>query len=207
MLPAASPPDVGGAETAQEDLALHARIDTLRDLFRAQNEPIPAELALLGLLEKEALERKPWARFRILTNLGSIALDLGREPEAVGRFEAAYAVLPDNAHGIANLALARLIQGRYDEAWDLAEKALAANPRSEYAISYLLQIAARLDWKGDPETLIPADLVGTLHADCPSSDDLSQFGCFQKGGSGSSVVEVQGHAGDAANEDLRWSGV
>ena len=165
MLPAASPPDVGGVETAQEDLALHARIDTLRDLFRAQNEPIPAESALLGLLEKEALERKPWARFRILTNLGSIALDLGREPEAVGRFEAAYAVLPDNAHGIANLALACLIQGRYDEAWDLAEKALAANPRSEYAISYLLQIAARLDWKGDPETLIPADLVGTLHAD------------------------------------------
>jgi hypothetical protein len=43
--------------------------------------------------------------------------------------------------------------------------------------------------------------------DCPSSDDLRQFGCFRKGGSGSSVVEIKRHAGDAANDDLRWSGV
>jgi hypothetical protein len=42
---------------------------------------------------------------------------------------------------------------------------------------------------------------------CPSSDDLRQFGCFRKGGSGSSVVEIKRHAGDAANDDLRWSGV
>jgi len=42
---------------------------------------------------------------------------------------------------------------------------------------------------------------------CPSSDDLRQFGCFWKGGSGSSVVEIKRHAGDAANDDLRWSGV
>src|SRR5450755_711258 len=40
---------------------------------------------------------------------------------------------------------------------------------------------------------------------CPSSDDLRQFGCFRKGGSGSSVVEIKRHAGDAANDDLRWS--
>ncbi len=43
--------------------------------------------------------------------------------------------------------------------------------------------------------------------ECPSSDDLRQFGCFRKGGSGSSVVEIKRHAGDAANDDLRWSGV
>ena len=42
---------------------------------------------------------------------------------------------------------------------------------------------------------------------CPSSDDLRQIGCFRKGGSGSSVVEIMRHAGDAANDDLRWSGV
>jgi hypothetical protein len=46
-----------------------------------------------------------------------------------------------------------------------------------------------------------------LFATCPSSDDLRQFGCFQEGGSGSSVVEIKRHAGDAANDDLRWSGV
>jgi hypothetical protein len=42
---------------------------------------------------------------------------------------------------------------------------------------------------------------------CPSSDDLRQFGCFRKGGSGSSVVEIKRDAGDAANDDSRWSGV
>src|ERR1700722_17323473 len=44
----------------------------------------------------------------------------------------------------------------------------------------------------------PGDYFG-----CPSSDDLRQFGCFRKGGSGSSVVEIKRHAGDAANDDLR----
>jgi cytosine/adenosine deaminase-related metal-dependent hydrolase len=43
--------------------------------------------------------------------------------------------------------------------------------------------------------------------DCPSSDDLRQFGCFRKGGSESSVIEIRRHAGDAANDDFRWSGV
>jgi hypothetical protein len=42
---------------------------------------------------------------------------------------------------------------------------------------------------------------------CPSSDDLRQFACFWKGGSGSSAVEIMRHAVDAANDDLRWSGV
>ena len=44
-------------------------------------------------------------------------------------------------------------------------------------------------------------------ADCPSSDDLRHIGGLQKGGSGSSVIEIMRHAGDAANDDLRWSGV
>src|SRR4051794_32161722 len=68
----ASPPEATGAESAQEDPALHARIDTFRDLFKDQQEPLLAEKGLLGLLEKEDLEGKPCARFRIETNLGSI---------------------------------------------------------------------------------------------------------------------------------------
>ena len=58
--------------------------------------------------------------------------------------------------------------------------------------------------KGHAQSVIA---VGDLLVNCPSSDDLRQFGCFRKGGSGSSVVEIKRHAGDAANDDLRWSGV
>ena len=47
----------------------------------------------------------------------------------------------------------------------LAKAALNSTPRSEQAISFLLQAAARSSWQGDPETLIPADLVGSVHAD------------------------------------------
>ena len=43
--------------------------------------------------------------------------------------------------------------------------------------------------------------------DCPSSDDLRHIAGFQKGGSGSSVVEIKRPAVDAANDDWRWSGV
>jgi hypothetical protein len=53
----------------------------------------------------------------------------------------------------------------------------------------------------------PEEALTRLFCPCPSSDDLRQFGCFRKGGSGSSVVEIKRHAGDAANDDLRWSGV
>jgi hypothetical protein len=53
---------------------------------------------------------------------------------------------------------------------------------------------------------VPAYVLLRKSEDCPSSDDLRQFGCFREGGSGSSVVEKR-HAGDAANDDLRWSGV
>jgi transposase len=42
---------------------------------------------------------------------------------------------------------------------------------------------------------------------CPSSDDLRHVAGFQKGGSGSSVIEIMRHAVDAASDGLRLSGV
>jgi cellulose synthase operon protein C len=153
------------AASKDEDPALHAKIDTFRDLVREENEPVLAEKGLLALLEKELLDGKPWARFRIETNLGAIALSLGREAEGAARFEAAFAVRPDDPNAVANLALARIIQGRPDEAMDLALQALDATPRAAHAIECLFSAAARSTWHGEPETLIPPDLVGNIHAD------------------------------------------
>ena len=144
--------------------ARQAALDTYRDLFKDQSQLQFAERGLLALLEEEPLDGKPWARFRIETNLGAVTLALGREAEAIARFEAAHAVRPDDVNGLSNLALARTIQERFEEAMDLARKALDATPRSDHAVAYLLQAAARSTWQGDPEALIPPDLVG-----CPSS--------------------------------------
>jgi cellulose synthase operon protein C len=159
------PREAGAAGSKEEDPALHARIDTYRDLFKDHKQPKPAEKGLLALLEKEPLDGKPWARFRIETNLGAIALELGREAEGAARFEAAYAVRPDDPIAIANLALARTIQRRFEEAIALAQQALVSVPRPNHAVAYLLQAAARSAWQGEPESLIPPDLVGSESAD------------------------------------------
>lgn len=157
--------DTSGAGMADEAPALHARIDTYRDLFKDHQQPVLAQQGLLALLKNEVLDDKPWARFRIETNLGSIDIELGREEEGAARYETAFAIRPDDPNAIANLAFARTIQGRYDEAMDLAVRALNAEPRADHAVACLLQAAARSTWQGDPETLIPPDLIGSEHAD------------------------------------------
>jgi tetratricopeptide (TPR) repeat protein len=162
----ATPPrENSAAGSADEDPSLHARIDIFRDLFRDQAQPLLAERGLLGLLEKEDLKHKPWARYRIETNLGAIAIDLGREIEAAARFEAAHAARPNDTNALANLALARTIQKRFEEAMVAAQAAIDGVPRADHAVGYLLQAAARSEWVGDPESLIPSDLVGTPQAD------------------------------------------
>lgn len=159
------PSEDRAAASGSEDPGLHARIDTFRDLFKNNSQPLLAEDGLLKLLKNEDLSSKPWAHFRIETNLGSIALDLGREAEAAARFETAHAIRSDDPNALANLALARTIQGRFKEAMTIARAALDGKPRADHAVLYLLQAAARSDWDGDPEALIPADLVGTAQAD------------------------------------------
>jgi len=151
-------------DRSAEDPALHARIDLLRDLFQKEHHIALAERQLLELLATTSATERPWARFRIETNLGSIAVELGRETDAIERFEAAYVLRPNESQAIANLALARTIQGAYDEAFTLANQALATEPRAEAAVAYLLQAAARCDWEGDPGTLIPNDLKTSISA-------------------------------------------
>jgi tetratricopeptide (TPR) repeat protein len=162
---ASTPTDVTAPSNNAEDPALHAKIDLWRDLFRHKSAFVHAKEGLLDLQSKEDLSGKPWANFRIETNLGSVAINLGQHEEAAEHFEKAYAIRPTDCNAIANLALARTIQGKYQEGFELAKIALNSTPRSEQAVSFLLQAAARSGWQGDPETLIPVDLKGSVHAD------------------------------------------
>jgi tetratricopeptide (TPR) repeat protein len=164
--------DIGGAGHAEEDPALHARIDVLRDLYKDEGQPRAAQKQLRALLDSEHLAEKPWACFRIETNLGSIACDLGQEAEAATHFEAAYQIRPEDPAAIGNLALARLIQGRFTEAMEVARSSLVGIPPFEPAVGYLLQAAAKSDWQGEPETLVPDELAGSVHADLGLADFL-----------------------------------
>lgn len=157
--------ETASSDATAEDPALHGRIDVFRDLFKHDYQPALAEKGLLGLLEAGGLDHKPWAQFRIQTNLGSIAFHMGREAEVVFRYEAAYNLRPSDTNAKANLALVRTIQGRFQEAMSLAQDALSGTPRADHAVGYLLQAAARSGWQGEPESLVPRDLIGTMHAD------------------------------------------
>lgn len=162
--PVAQPAALDAKDRSAEDPALHARIDLLRDLFQKERQVLVAERQLLALLDTTSAEDRPWARHRIETLLGSIDLELGREAEGAKRFEAAYAIKPEDPQAIANLSLARTIQGAYAEAMELARLSLNAAQRCNTAVAYLLQAAARSDWEGDPATLIPDHLVGSVEA-------------------------------------------
>lgn len=160
-----SSPEVGSEDSAAEDPGLHARIDVYRDLLRVEGEPLIARKGLIALLESGVLEGKPWARFRIETNLAAVAFDLGQEQAAASHLGAAYAARPDDPVALANLGLVRTVQGRFDEAMALARRSMASSKPGNHAVSVLLQAAARSDWKGEPEELIPPELAGTPHAD------------------------------------------
>jgi len=147
-----------------EDPALHAKIDVFADLIK-QGQSKLAEAGLNALLSDGSVAARPWANYRVVANLGSAAMDLGRDDEAAQRYAEAHDLRPDFPKAIALLATARTIQGRYDEAMALAQQALSATPRADHAVSHLLQAAARSDWEGDPEALIPEDLRGTPDAD------------------------------------------
>jgi Flp pilus assembly protein TadD len=165
-LPSAPPaPPAPAAAGDSEDPALHARIDTYRDLFKDDKRPLEAEAGLQRLLAQVDINQKPQAKFRILTNLGSVALHLGREADAIALYEDAYAARPQEAHAIANLAFARILQDHPFEGMALAHQALDATPPADHAIGYLLQAAARSGWQGDPQTLVPDRLRGCMHAD------------------------------------------
>lgn len=103
------PTDVKAPPDNSEDPALHAKIDLWRDLFRKRSSFVLAKEGLLELQAKEDLAGKPWAKFRIETNLGSLAISLGRHDEAAAHFETAYGIRPTDCNAIANLALARTI--------------------------------------------------------------------------------------------------
>ena len=53
------------------------------------------------------------------------------------------------------------------------------------------------------EFLLAATAQNLRKLACPSSDDLRQIAGFQKGGPGSSAVEIMRHGVDAASDDWR----
>lgn len=152
------PPKPAGPEgIGSESPALHAKIDVFRDLIR-EGDTTQAAQRLISLRDSPEAKDAPWARYRIETNIAAALMDQGREAEAAECYVRAHAIRPDDPNAICNLSIARTIQGDPEEGMRLAQSVLARTDRVDFAVSALLQAAARSDWQGDPQTLIPADM-------------------------------------------------
>lgn len=153
--PAAIP--AGPGNIGSEDPALHAKIDILRDLIR-EGEARSAEQRLIALRDSPSAENAPWARYRIETNIAAALMDRGCEVEAADAYVRAHLIRPDDPDALANLAVARTIQGRPDEGMQIAQALLQRPDRTEFALTALLQAASHADWQGDPESLVPEEM-------------------------------------------------
>lgn len=152
------PPKPAGPEgIGSESPALHAKIDVFRDLIRA-GDTTNVEQRLITLRDSPEANDAPWARYRIETNIAAALMDQGRESEAAESYVRAQAIRPDDPNAICNLAIARTIQGDPEEGMRLAQSVLDRTDRIDFAVSALLQAAARSAWQGDPQTLIPTDM-------------------------------------------------
>jgi tetratricopeptide (TPR) repeat protein len=152
------PPKPAGPEgIGSESPALHAKIDVFRDLIR-EGDTTNAAKRLIDLRDSLEAKDAPWARYRIETNIAAALMDQGRESEAAECYVRAHVIRPDDPNAICNLSIARTIQGDPEEGMRLAQSVLARSDRVEFAVSALLQAAARSDWQGDPQTLIPSDM-------------------------------------------------
>ncbi len=161
----------GPGSIGDEDPALHARIDLLRDLVR-EGQGAVAEKRLVALRDGPEAADAPWARYRIETNIAAALMDRGRQAEAAEAYERAHLLRPDDPDALANLSIARTIQGRPDDGMEIARAVLARPDRTGFAVSAMLQAASRSEWQGDCESLVPEDMRGTRSVELAIADFL-----------------------------------
>lgn len=157
-----------GTSAAMEafDKSLHAEIDGYRDLI---NEGKP----LTALRFLEGLEARIWGsatdriKFRIITNIASSKLHISKEKEheSATQFLEAIAYQPDDKIGLANVALAYLLNGELQKAVEAVKVALDKYPENEVAASYLIQAHVKDLTIGNPTELVSENIRQAVSVD------------------------------------------
>lgn len=138
-------------EAKQESSALHARISEIRKLIGKGK----TKTALESFAELEQTELPPYARHRVLANIGAVHFNAGRNKEALDYFRRALELRPDDPKAIVNLAYAELIEGNLEDARKRASAVLEGHPDHAGAASLLIQSTPRDDGGNDPLSLVP----------------------------------------------------
>lgn len=140
-------------EAKQESSALHARISEIRKLIGKGK----TKTALESFTELEQTDLPPYAKHRVLANIGAIHFNAGRNNEALEYCRRALELRPDDTKAITNLAYAELISGQVQGARDRASAVLAKHSDHAGAASLLIQSAPRDDGGKDPLSLVPKE--------------------------------------------------
>lgn len=125
-------------EQSELDAHLHTEIDGYRDLMTRGKSKTSLDL-LVNLKGKIWEKASPRIKFRITTNIGAALLRLGDEKRAAEYFLSAIEYDPLDKIGMANLALAHILQGNFEKAIEAARNALRQDPKNDDAASYLIQ--------------------------------------------------------------------
>lgn len=137
--------------------ALQARVDEARDLLRAGKPTSAREILTRLRLEVAGHSISSGLAFRIASNLGSCALQLGDRGLATAEFRRALAAEPENPKALANAALGACLTGAAEEALQLITRCRQLEPRDAHAAAVHLEVLNRLDRLEDLDQLICAE--------------------------------------------------
>lgn len=103
--------------------------------------PTAALRALERIFEEEGGAASPLARYRLLASMGNARFALGEEAAAVALFRKAHEAYPTYANARTTLAIAKLIDGDREGAFELASGALKDDPTSARSAGVLIDAA------------------------------------------------------------------
>lgn len=157
---ASAPADEYEAELAElpedarnESRILHTKINEIRKLIGKGK----TKTALESFRELEETELPPYAKHRVLANIGAIHFNAGRNKEALDYFGRALQLRPDEAKAQVNLAYAELVDGNVEGARARAKVVLEEHPDHAGAASLVIQSHQHDDGGKDPFSLVPKE--------------------------------------------------
>ncbi|HEX7125733.1 MAG TPA: tetratricopeptide repeat protein [Thermodesulfobacteriota bacterium] len=151
------PPDDSGRARETSDLKVHAKIDAARSLLirgRARSAR-----QLLEAVRAEIGDTSPSVdiAFRLATNLGACALQLGDTTFAVRQFDVALALRPGHPTALTNAATAALLRDELEEARRLSTEARGLAPNDPQARAVYIQALDRLGHTDEIQDLLAAE--------------------------------------------------
>ncbi len=171
-------------EAKHEPAGLHGRISELRKLIGKGK----TKTALESLVELEAQPLPAYARYRVISNIGLIHFNAGRNEEALKYFRQALTLRPDDDKAQVNLAYAELVGGDEDGARGRAAAVLKRQPDHAAAGSLLIQSQVRDESASEPLELVPKKARG-------AAEVLTAAIVFLRARNNSSWLELAKEAG------------